>query len=78
MPDGRTDWTENGVRYSARVLAGDLVELRAADDATLPRDTFNLLSWMKEQPERNLDELFMDFRERAQREIQRDAAAEAA
>lgn len=72
MSDGRTTWTADGVRYVARMLAGDLVELRASDEATLPRQSFDLLSWMKEQPERNLDELLMDFRERAEREIQRD------
>ena len=82
--DGKTEWTDDGVSYFAEVRGGDLVSLRVADESTLPRQSFNLLSWMREQRERNLDELLMDFRERAKQENvldrrrERDAAADAA
>ena len=82
--DGKTEWTDDGVSYFAEVRGGDLVSLRVADESTLPRQSFDLLSWMREQRERNLDELLMDFRERAKQENvldrrrERDAAAESA
>lgn len=64
--DGTAEWTEGRggkLRYiSAKIKGGDLVSLKASDQAALPHDPFDLLSFLRF---RGLEEEEIEYRETA-------------
>lgn len=66
--DGTAEWTEGrGGKLrciSAKIKGGDLVSLKARDQSALPRDPFDLLSFLRF---RGLEEEEIEYRETAMR-----------
>ena len=67
--DGTTRWIDDLFRYEATVRDGDLIRLRCAMRAALPRDDIDMLAWLERE---GMDDKISEFLTRAKRENELD------